>query len=229
MTTIVAQATTATPPDVGTYVQEVFQSLMGIDVMLALKLVGVWIFLIWVVFALWVAFDAASRYKRWPVAIIWFIFVLPFNVFGFVGYLFMRPVVTLEEKQWTKLESKYLMHELSSVNDCPTCSTLVPVTQNYCAACGTQMNVNCPKCDSLQSIYNGFCSHCGQKLTPEKKEEVVEEKEVAVRGPRVLDRIGAIILQAKDNVTGAMKNTTSKISDKLPKKKAKAASTESKS
>jgi uncharacterized OB-fold protein len=205
------------PPDLGVYVQDLFQSLIGVDVAVVLRFVAIWVFLIWFVFALWVAFDAAARYKQWPVAVVWFLFVLPFNVFGFIGYLFMRPVVTLEEKQWTKLESKYLMHELSSVNDCPSCGTLIPTTQNFCAACGTQMNVNCPKCESLQSIYNSFCSGCGSKLTPEPREIPKEEVVAAPPKQKMFDKIGSIVLQAKSAVTGVVSAAKKKSESKKNK------------
>lgn len=167
-------AQTTDPGNFGTYLQDLFQQIIGIDVMLVFRLLGLWVFIIWLVFALWVAIDASSRYKQWQIAVLWFLFVLPFNLLGLVGYLFMRPAVTLDENQWTKLESKYLMNELSSVNDCPTCGTLVPITHNFCAACGTQMNTVCPGCEASQSIYNLHCSQCGRQIG-EKKETVVQK------------------------------------------------------
>lgn len=188
--------------DFTVYFQDLVNQVIGIDAVMALKVVVGWIFLVWLVFCLWVAFDAGARYKQWYVALGWFMFVLPFNFFGFIGYLFMRPAVTLDEKQWTKLESKYLMNELSSVNDCPTCGTLVPVSQNYCAVCGTQMNINCPGCEGLQSIYNAFCSSCGKQLTPvEIKKEV--EKQGDTSKTSFVQKIQEAVSQARLKVANA--------------------------
>jgi len=205
--------TTAPTADIGTYVQGIFQQVLGIDVMLAFRLLVLWMFIIWLVFALWVAIDASSRYKQWHIAVFWFLFVLPFNILGFIGYLFMRPAVTIDEHQWTKLESKYLMHELSSVNDCPTCGTLVPVSQNFCAVCGTQMNLNCPKCEALQSIYNVFCSNCGQRLGEDAKQEY--SLKVVSHKANLLQKLGEAVLSAKATFINGAGNLKQKLT--IPK------------
>lgn len=194
---ILAQ-TTSNPADIGTYMQNIFQQVIGIDVMLAFRLLGVWVFIIWLVFALWVAVDASARYRNWQVAVLWFLFVLPFNILGLIGYLFMRPAVTIDEQKWTKLESKYLMHELSSVNDCPTCGTLVPVSNNFCGACGTQMNINCPKCESLQSIYTVFCSSCGERLgeVPQQNTTIV----ITEKRPSLFHKVKTVVNGTKENL-----------------------------
>jgi predicted RNA-binding Zn-ribbon protein involved in translation (DUF1610 family) len=227
MVQILSQAVEATP-DLASYVGNVMTQLMGIDVLMVLRLVGVWLFLIWIVFALWVALDATARYKQWPMAFAWFLFVLPFNVFGFIGYLFMRPVVTLEDKQWTKLESKYLMYELSNVNDCPTCGTIIPAAQNFCAACGTQMNMNCPKCESLQSIYNNNCTQCGEKL---RKDEVVVVKEepavaVAVEKPLKVNKLAMLFAKAKTSVSSVVNKAKIDTSKEVKQKVEKPAKSE---
>jgi len=191
--------------------------------MLAFRILGLWLLIIWIVFALWVAVDASARYKQWQLSVLWFLFVLPFNFLGFIGYLFMRPTVTLDEHQWTKLESKYLMHELSSVNDCPMCGTLIPVAQNFCAVCGTQMNVNCPKCESLQSIYNIHCSTCGEKLGDVDKQST----KLKVTGMKVnlLQKIGEAVLSVKNAVVTKVGSLKAKLAEKkvakLSKRQAK--------
>lgn len=213
MYTLLAQVATAPTADIGTYIQDLFQKAIGIDVMLAFRVLGLWIFIIWLVFALWVAVDASARYKQWQVAVLWFLFVLPFNILGFIGYLFMRPSVTLDEHQWTKLESKYLMHELSSVNDCPMCGTLIPVSQNFCAVCGTQMNVNCPKCESIQSIYYVHCSNCGEKLGDSDK----QESTLKVAGVRVnlIQRIGSAVFSVKERIATRLARMKQKRAEKM--------------
>lgn len=220
MITFLAQS--APVADVGTYLQSVFQQAIGIDVMLAFKLLGFWLFVIWLVFALWVAVDASARYRQWQVAVLWFLFVLPFNILGFIGYLFMRPAITIDEHQWTKLESKYLMHELSNVNDCPTCGTLVPMIHNYCPVCGTQMNVTCTKCEATQSIYHVHCSNCGEKLG----EEMKPNTKLAVKPHQVnlLQKLGESLLGLRDSVkaTAARAKETREQKKKL-KQEARAA------
>jgi uncharacterized OB-fold protein len=223
MLTFLAQ-TAAPSADIGTYIQGLFQQALGIDVMLAFRLLAFWTFIIWLVFALWVAIDASARYKQWHVAMLWFLFVLPFNILGFIGYLFMRPNVTLDEHQWTKLESKYLMHELSSVNDCPTCGTLVPVTQNYCAVCGTQMNLNCPKCEALQSIYHVYCSNCGQRLGEDAKME--STLKVVSYKPNLLQKLGEAVLSARTSFINAANAQREKVKAKKVAKQAQRAERE---
>jgi len=223
MYTLLAQVPTTPTSDIASYVQGLFQQIIGIDVMLAFRILGLWLLIIWIVFALWVAVDASARYKQWQLSVLWFLFVLPFNFLGFIGYLFMRPTVTLDEHQWTKLESKYLMHELSSVNDCPMCGTLIPVAQNFCAVCGTQMNVNCPKCESLQSIYNIHCSTCGEKLGDVDKQST----KLKVTGMKVnlLQKIGEAVLSVKNAVVTKVGSLKAKLAEKkvakLSKRQAK--------
>jgi hypothetical protein len=209
MYSLLAQAASSPATDLTSYLQSIFQQALGIDVMLAFRLLGMWVFIIWLVFALWVAIDASARYKQWQVAVLWFLFVLPFNVLGFIGYLFMRPAVTIDEHQWTKLESKYLMHELSSVNDCPNCGTLVPVSHNYCAVCGTQMNINCPKCEAIQSIYNVHCSNCGETLGENQKQ--VSTLQVHAHRVNILESMGQAVLKARDSIVTGMKDLKSKL------------------
>lgn len=221
MVTYLAQAAAATSTtDIASYTQEVFKQLIGIDVAAAFKILIVWLLLIWLVFALWVAIDAANRYKNILVALFWFLFVLPFNVLGFIGYLFMRPTVTLDEKQWTKLESKYLMYELSTVNDCPNCGTLVPVGQNFCSLCGTMMNVACPKCESSQSIYNSFCNQCGHKIATDENPVVMKQKE-NVSGKSAVslrEKLAQVFTKAKSSVSTGAQSFQKKVSEKMPKK-----------
>ena len=219
MVTYLAQAASdGASADFGVYTRELFNQLLGVDIFVIFKLFAFWLFFIWVVFALWVAFDASNRYKNWYTALLWFIFVLPFNLIGFIGYLFMRPVVTLEEKQWTKLEGKYLMQELSNINDCPNCGTIVPSTQHFCAACGTQMNVKCHGCGSMQSIYNIHCGACGEQLQrPNKvakhsfeKEEMEEDAKEIQRDGRGNDTFKTLV--------GKLKNSMSKLFSKKKNK-----------
>lgn len=214
MYTLLAQAGTPAT-DIGTYLQSMFQQAIGIDVMLAFKMLGLWVFIIWLVFALWVAVDASARYKQWQVAVLWFLFVLPFNVLGFVGYLFMRPPVTIDEHQWTKLESKYLMHELSSVNDCPTCGTLVPVSHNFCPVCGTQMNVTCAKCEATQSIYHIHCTNCGEKIGEEQKQ--VSKLKIVSHKQNIFQKIGEAVIGTKNGLVQKLRDIRTKITTRKPK------------
>ncbi len=229
MVSVLAQSASSSA-NIGEYVQNVFQQAIGIDVMMAFRILALWIFIVWLVFALWVAVDASSRYKRWQVAVLWFLFVLPFNVLGFIGYLFMRPVVTIDEHQWTKLESKYLMHELSSVNDCPHCGTLVPVTNNYCGVCGTQMNINCPKCEVIQSIYSVHCTNCGVRIGEEQKvvapikgvyahESLLHKIKDVISSSK--SKAQAKIAQVKETLAAKKQAAAIKKAEKLEKKKSK--------
>jgi hypothetical protein len=167
---VVPSVTPTTSTEISGYVQQVVTSLLGIDIMFVLRVVLVWLFIIWMVFALWVAMDAIQRYKNPVFGILWFIFVAPFNFLGLIGYLFIRPTLTMEEKEWTKLEGKYLMHELSNINDCPRCKTMVPTSSNYCVVCGYQMNTTCEKCEYVQSVFNNYCLSCGKKLRDDVQE-----------------------------------------------------------
>jgi len=208
-----------TSADLGVYTQKVFNELLGIDIMLAFKMLVFWIFFIWVIFALWVAFDASTRYKSWYVSLFWFIFVLPFNVIGFIGYLFMRPVVTLEEKQWTNLEGKFLMQELSNLNDCPTCGTLVAANQDFCAVCGTKMTDTCSSCGTSQSIYNLHCISCGNKMSTDNAETVKHyEQGQAKKATKIHSKKNSVISQVKNLVTiMTEKRKAMKIVDKAKK------------
>lgn len=201
------------------YTSELFGMLTGFDAIFALKVIGFWMLIIWLVFVIWVAIDALQRYKNPVFAIFWFLFVLPFNLPGFIGYLFIRPHVTLEEKEWTKLEAKYLMYELSHVNDCPSCKNIVPEADNYCPTCGYQMNVKCEKCEHVQSIYNAHCVNCGHKI---KTQEVVVQSTVSVpTNNSPMERVFVQIDKLVDGTIAKAKQIKSKIA--LPKKAEKKA------
>ncbi len=157
------------------FVVKLIESITNVDAMLLLKLLGLWLLLVWGIFSFWVLFDALKRYKSPFIPIVWFLFVLPFNVLGFLGYLFIRPSFTKEEEMYMELDKLFLQYEAYKVTVCPTCKTVVPSSLHYCPKCGTSLLIKCNKCGKLMPIDYKFCTYCGAGLVPLKSKEDTKE------------------------------------------------------
>lgn len=228
---LIAQAVTVTPiptevvvptttpiTDVGLFLENMFFNMVGVDMKTAFATLAIWAFIVWLVFALWVGFDAVQRYKQWFIAFLWFLFVLPFNFIGLIGYIFMRPTQTTEEKQWAKLEGKYLMYELSNVNDCPNCKTLIPNTFTFCPVCGYKMTVSCKGCGTEQSIYNSFCTKCGKTLNTQvfQQESASEgKKQSKIKMNKPSSEVGSSSNASKSDALTSVKAGFSSMVSKL--------------
>jgi predicted RNA-binding Zn-ribbon protein involved in translation (DUF1610 family) len=204
-----------TSTDLNDYLGGMVASVLGFNntdlIVVLLRGAVVWLLIVWLVFAFWVAFDAMQRYKNQFVALLWFIFVLPFNFLGLLGYIFIRPSLTIEEKEWTKLEAKYLMYELSNVNDCPSCKTMVPAGSNYCPVCGYQMNVTCANCNSIQSIYNMHCVQCGSRLREDDKLQVEVEPQSVSQTSTKRTNVADTVLNIVNKVTKSIGETAKNV------------------
>lgn len=215
MINLLAQTVTPTPVsdslDIGTFVQTTVNQAIGIDVVLLLRIVFIWSAIVWLIFVFWVAIDALQRYKNPIVPFLWFVFVLPFNILGLIGYLFIRPNNTLDEKEWSKLENKYLMAELTKVNDCPRCGTTLAENNPFCPICGTSMTVKCSECNHEQNVYNNFCVSCGKEL---KKEAFTNEPELKVNTGTQISGISDKVTTVKQNLFGALSSLKSRVSAK---------------
>ncbi len=215
MINLFAQTVTPTPVsdslDIGTFLQTTVNQAIGIDVVLLLRIIFIWTAIIWLIFVFWVAIDALQRYKNPIIPFLWFIFVLPLNILGLIGYLFIRPNSTLDEKEWSKLENKYLMAELTKVNDCPRCGTTLSENHPFCPVCGTSMTITCSQCNHEQNVYNNFCISCGQELLKEKVMIASKPVESTEKDPIVTsDKINNI----KKGFFGAITSLSSRISQK---------------
>jgi|GEM_PF-5134978 len=197
------------------YVGDTLNALANIDIIALLRVFIFWLLFIWLVFAFWVSADAIKRYKHWIWGIFWFIFILPFNFLGLLLYLFVRPVYTNKEREWTDLEAKYLLYELSAVNECPSCKTIIPMDYKFCPVCGFKMFKICKNCKTEQTIFNSYCHFCGAEFKsenilmntmPQRRTEKVLKESVA--GPDI-KRIERIEQVERSNKNGRVNNRES--------------------
>ncbi len=143
---------------------DLIETITHLDIVALLKAIGAWIFFIWAFFSVWVLLDAYKRYKNPIVPFLWFLFILPFNLLGFLGYLFIRPTFTREEEMYIELDRQFLIYEVNKLVTCPACGNVHDIGTKYCASCGTSLMVKCPKCKSEMPISYQHCTNCGAFL-----------------------------------------------------------------
>ena len=169
------------------FVVKLLESITNLDAMLLFKLVGIWLVVVWGIFSLWVLFDALKRYKNPIIPLVWFLFVLPFNILGFLGYLFIRPTFTKEEEVYMKMDKLFLQYEAYKLTVCPVCKTVVPSSLHFCPKCGTSLVVKCEECGKFMPIDYKFCTNCGAELPKvevKSAETKLEKREKAKLRPQ---------------------------------------------
>jgi len=143
---------------------DLIETITHLDIVALLKAIGAWIFFIWAFFSVWVLLDAYKRYKNPIVPFLWFLFILPFNLLGFLGYLFIRPTFTREEEMYIELDRQFLIYEVNKLVTCPACGNVYDNGTRYCANCGTSLIVKCSKCKAEMPISYKYCTNCGESL-----------------------------------------------------------------
>lgn len=186
------------------FVGNTLDAFTRMDIVLILRIILIWIAIVWLVFAIWAAIDASSRYSKWYIPVLWFLFILPGNILGFIGYMLIRPTLTLEEQEYLDLESKYIKYELLKVVECPQCGTVLDSDTNYCPNCGYKMLVKCPSCGYEQSIFNKHCVKCGVRLNT----EIVVNKDIKVEDTKIVKIKKANDINNKKNVNNARATDT---------------------
>ncbi len=170
---------TVTPTPTGEFSEfliNLIEDTVHIDALFLLKAIGFWLAFVWIVFSIWVFYDAAQRYKNPLVPVFWFVFVLPFNVLGFVGYLLARPLHTVEDSRFMEKEGQLLDYELSQVVICPRCGRAQSIDNAYCFECGTALKVKCKKCGAENPVTYMYCVSCGASLVEDKKSKKVRRE-----------------------------------------------------
>jgi hypothetical protein len=66
-----------------------------------LKILGGYIAIVWLMFCFWVFIDARKRYEHLLTAVIFALFIVPFNLPGLILYLVVRP-----DDEWPGLEDE---------------------------------------------------------------------------------------------------------------------------
>ncbi len=173
---------TVTPTPTGEFsefVINLIEDTVHIDAVFLLKAIGYWLVFVWLVFSVWVFYDAVQRYRNPLVPVFWFVFVLPFNVLGFVGYLLARPLHTVEDSRFMEKEGQLLDYELSQVVVCPSCGRAQSTDNAYCFECGAALKVKCKKCGAENPVTYTYCVSCGASLVKNEESKQARRKSSA--------------------------------------------------
>lgn len=122
-----------------------------------------YIIVMWIALTVWTAMDIFSRTKNWFVRFGAIVLVGFGSIFGFVLYLIVRPLSTIEEQKVREMEEKILENQ-SRAYACPSCLALVREDFLFCPSCGLNIKRECPSCKRGLEVSWTQCPFCGAAL-----------------------------------------------------------------
>lgn len=131
-----------------------------------LRVIFIYLFILWVAIVIWVARDIVSRSRNLFFQVFVILLVIGLNIFGLFIYLIIRPPQTLLEGYQVDLEQKALTEEEVCVN----CNRSLPLEFKFCPYCQEQTRKTCLKCKKLMSKNWQICAYCGHKIKNQLKE-----------------------------------------------------------
>lgn len=136
------------------------------------------IIILWFFVVFWVWTDSRDRTRNMLFSLISVILVLPFNLFGLLIYLIIRPKDTIESLFWTDLERRYLIHETADLGDCNQCGYQMSPDFNACPQCAFPTRHPCPGCENMVRTDWKFCPTCSYQLLKRRAPEQEISQEV---------------------------------------------------
>ncbi len=164
---------------IGQAINQVFDSPI---VQTALKLIAIYILVIWLAAAYWAYRDLQSRttnpvapYLAAALVILFTPFLFPF---GLVVYRILRPSETVAEANERALAEEAMMVEIEAQPHCANCSRQVHADWIICPTCRNRLRRVCPNCSRLVELDWSLCAWCGKDF---ERPELI--REVAVPPP----------------------------------------------
>ncbi len=144
---------------------------------LVIKVVTIYIALLWISLIIWVARDVINRSNNiiFQTAMIILNILLP--VFGLIIYLIIRPPKTLVERYYEDMEYN-LLTDSSHQNKffCPSCSVSLDKDFVFCPECKEKVQRACAACKKCFEVKWEICPYCGKAQEKEEKGEIILTK-----------------------------------------------------
>ncbi len=141
--------------------------------LLSLKVVGLYLAILWVAVAYWTFRDARRRSTQLGFQLLALMLVLAFFVPGLWVYLLLRPRTTIAERADDRLR---LALATDYAGECPNCRGHVREDFIVCPSCGVGLRGACTRCSHALEAHWAQCPFCG--LTVNNGEKHTSEQRV---------------------------------------------------
>ena len=174
---------------IGDAISSIFNSSI---VQLGLRLVGVYLVILWLATAYWAFRDMQQRSDNallpYLAAAFIILFTPLFFVFAFWFYKIVRPHEKIGEVWERNLAEEALLAEVESIHHCPGCERRIDDEWIICPNCRTRLKRVCPNCSRLVGMDWSLCAWCGKDF---ERREAPAAIEALPRSREVTGRIDA--------------------------------------
>jgi len=174
---------------IGDAVSSIFQSSI---IQLGLRLIGVYLVILWLATAYWAFRDMQQRSDNallpYLAAAFIILFTPVFFVFAFWFYKIVRPHEKIGEVWERNLAEEALLAEVESIHHCPGCDRRIDDEWIICPSCRTRLKRVCPNCSRLVGMDWSLCAWCGKDF---ERREAPAAIEALPRNREVTGRIDA--------------------------------------
>ncbi len=172
---------------IGDALNSIFNSSI---VQLGLRLVGVYLVILWLATAYWAFRDMQQRSDNAILPYLAAAFIIMFTplffVFGYWFYKIVRPHEKIGEVWERNLAEEALLAEVESIHHCPGCDRRIDEEWIICPSCRTRLKRVCPNCSRLVGMDWSLCAWCGKDF---ERREAPAAIEALPRGRDVTGRI----------------------------------------
>jgi RNA polymerase subunit RPABC4/transcription elongation factor Spt4 len=129
---------------------------------LALRIVGLYLLLLYLATIFWTIRDAQRRIENPIVPYLAGVLAAVVPFLGVFAYLILRPSETLSEAYERQLAEESLLSEAETRIVCPTCHERVQEEWLLCPHCRTRLKRVCPSCAKLIRPEWNICPYCAK-------------------------------------------------------------------
>jgi RNA polymerase subunit RPABC4/transcription elongation factor Spt4 len=175
-------------------------SLSGVfssaPVQLGLKMIGLYLVIIWLASAYWAFRDMQQRSDNAILPYIAAAGIILFTPIFFILAVWVYKIVRPHEKVgevWERnLAEEALLAEVESIHHCPSCEKRIDDEWIICPNCRTRLKRVCPNCSRLVGMDWSLCAWCGKDF--ERRE--VPAAAAIEPWPRGVDATGRVAVPA---------------------------------
>jgi RNA polymerase subunit RPABC4/transcription elongation factor Spt4 len=135
-------------------------------VQIGLRLIGIYLIVIWLATAYWAFRDMQQRSGNvilpYLAAAGIILFTPIFFILAVWVYKIIRPHEKIGEVWERNLAEEALLAEVESIHHCPGCDRTINDEWIICPSCRTRLNRVCPNCSRLVGMDWSLCAWCGK-------------------------------------------------------------------